>query len=563
MKENFRTFSQIAFALLSGLLVVSVIDTAEAQLPLVSASPASTPTPPTSESTSASCESVFVGGQEVLCLSKGIASFTAKHRADAIAARLMRAVADHEFDVAQIRVLERDATTDIVAGDIILFSATDADVTEVTSSRSEFAQGAAEIMAAAITEARLRRTPKALLFSTAYAVATTALFILLLYLVSTVSQRVSSHVKNYNVRWIRSIRLQSFELITADRIIAVSLWVVRTARVVISLTLIYFYVPLVFSFFPITENLSPKIYGYIADPLIQIFKVTVDFIPNFFFILVIGFVTKYLLEFVSFLFLEIERGTIRFDGFYRDWAQPTYKLVRLVILAFALIMAFPYLPGSGSPAFQGISVFLGVLISLGSSSAISNMVAGVVITYMRPFKTGDRVKIADTIGDIVEKNLLVTRIKTIKNVEITIPNSMVLSSHIINYSSSADTDGLILNTTVTIGYDAPWPKVHAALIAAALKTNLVCKKPEPFVFQTALGDFNVAYEINATTKHPNDMASIYSELHRNIQDSFNEAGIEILSPAYTSLRDGNTLTIPEGQRPAGYRPPKFEVGVTP
>lgn len=561
----FAIASPIHFAgLFAGLLVGVILSTADAQSPAPTGAPAvATPaaTPDSSANTAGLCESVYIGGQEVLCLSHGIASFTAKHRAEAVTARLMKAVLDHQFEVDRIQIEERDTTTDIVADGIILFSATDADVVDKTISRSEFAKLASEKMSAAITEARIRRTPKALLLSAIYAVATTAVFVLLLFLISASSQRVANRVKNNNIRWIRSVRLQSFELITADRIVAVSLWVLRTARVVVSLTVVYFYVPLVFSFFPVTENLSPKIYGYIADPLIQIFRVTVDFIPNFFFILVITFVTKYLLEFVSFLFREIERGTIRFDGFYRDWAQPTYKLVRLGILAFALIMAFPYLPGSGSPAFQGISVFLGVLISLGSSSAISNMVAGVVITYMRPFKTGDRVKIADTMGDVIEKNLLVTRIKTIKNVEITIPNSMVLSSHIINYSSSLDDEGLILNTTVTIGYDAPWPQVHAALIAAAKKTNFVCKDPEPFVFQTALKDFNVAYEINATTKHPNDMALIYSELHKNIQDSFNEAGIEILSPSYASLRDGNTVTIPESYRSTSYRAPKFEVAV--
>lgn len=394
-----------------------------------------------------------------------------------------------------------------------------------------------------------------------YSIITTIGFILLLAILGTLAQKSTERVKKISGTSIKTIKLQSYELLTAERITAFFLWCIRSIKLILTLALIYFYVPLLLSFFPQTANLAPIILGYVTEPLGKILKTVLNFTPNFFFILVIVFVTKYVLGFVNFLFNEIDRGSLKFDGFYSDWAMPTYKLVRLLILAIALVMAFPYLPGSGSPAFQGVSVFIGVLLSFGSSSAISNMVAGIVITYMRPFKVGDRVKIADTMGDIIDKTLLVTRILTIKNVEITIPNSMVLNSHIINYSSSASTAGLILNTSVTIGYDAPWRQVHEALIKAAQKTNLICDKPAPFVLQTALNDFYVSYEINAYTNHAAKMATIYSELNQNIQDSFNEAGIEIMSPHYSSLRDGNATTIPQTYLAKDYKAPKFDVNV--
>jgi small-conductance mechanosensitive channel len=254
-------------------------------------------------------------------------------------------------------------------------------------------------------------------------------------------------------------------------------------------------------------------------------------------------ITKYILRFTKFIFNEISMGSIQINGFYKDWAEPSYKLTRILILAFALIIIFPYLPGSGSPAFQGISVFLGILFSLGSSSAVANMVSGIVLTYMMPFKVGDRVKISSTVGDVIEKNLLVIRVRTIKNEDITIPSSMVLGSHIINYSSSADSYGLILNQTISIGYDTPWRSVHDLLIKSALKTNGILNEPIPFVFQTQLNDFYVSYEINAYTRQPNQMANIYSELNQNIRDSFNSAGVEIMSPHYTSIRNGNKSTI--------------------
>ena len=222
-------------------------------------------------------------------------------------------------------------------------------------------------------------------------------------------------------------------------------------------------------------------------------------------------------------------------------------------------MAFPYLPGSNSPAFQGVSVFLGILLSIGSSSAIANIVAGVVITYMRPFRVGDRVRIADTTGDVVEKNLLVTRVRSIKNVDVSIPNSMVLGSHIINYSTVAQKEGLILNTTITIGYDAPWRQVHELLKEAARRTDLINQDREPYVLQTALNDFYVSYELNAYTNSPNKMAIIYSGLHQNIQDCFNEAGMEIMSPHYSTLRDGNETTTPSDYRNKDYEIQGFRI----
>ena len=155
--------------------------------------------------------------------------------------------------------------------------------------------------------------------------------------------------------------------------------------------------------------------------------------------------------------------------------------------------------------------------------------------------------------------MLVTKIRTIKNEEITVPNTKIMNSEVINYSTCAPDHGLIMHTTVTIGYDAPWRQVHQLLIDAALNTDLILKKPVPFVLQTALNDFYISYQINAYTRSPNAMAVIFSQLHQNIQDSFNNAGVEIMSPHYKSLRDGNTITIPEKYRAKNYDPPAFRV----
>lgn len=189
------------------------------------------------------------------------------------------------------------------------------------------------------------------------------------------------------------------------------------------------------------------------------------------------------------------------------------------------------------------------------------MVAGLIITYMRPFRIGDRIKIADVVGDVVERTMLITRIRTSKNEIITIPNSSVLSGNTINYSSEAQDRGLILHTTVTIGYDVPWKDIHQALVDAALLTEMILAEPQPFVLQTSLDDYYVAYQINAYTREATRQGHIYSQLHQNIQNVCNERGIEILSPHYRAQRDGNETTIPKDYRAKDYKPPGFNVNL--
>ncbi|MGA9650122.1 mechanosensitive ion channel family protein, partial [Pedobacter sp.] len=282
-----------------------------------------------------------------------------------------------------------------------------------------------------------------------------------------------------------------------------------------------------------------------------------DYVPNLMTILVLLVVFRYVIKFVRFLKTEIERGKLAIPGFYKDWANPTYQIARVLILAFMLIVIFPYLPGSDSGVFKGVSVFIGVLFTFGSAGALGNVVAGLVLTYMRAFKIGDRVKIGEVTGDIIEKTLLVTRVRTIQNEVVSIPNSAVMNNHTVNYSIEAAEKGLIVNTTVTIGYDVPWRTVHRLLIKAALATELIEAEPAPYVLQTSLDDYYVSYRLNAHTHSPNRQAIIYSALHANIQDEFNGAGVEIMSPHYKALRDGNSTTIPQDYLPSDYIAPRF------
>ena len=242
--------------------------------------------------------------------------------------------------------------------------------------------------------------------------------------------------------------------------------------------------------------------------------------------------TRYLLKFVKLFFVGVEKGTITFANFDPDWAGPTYRIIRLLVVAFAVVVAYPYIPGSRSAAFQGVSIFIGVIFSLGSSSLIANLIAGYSMTYRRTFRVGDRIQVGDVTGDVTESGLMVTRIRTVKNEEVVVPNSTILSNHIVNYSTLAKQAGLILHTTVGIGYETPWRQVEAMLIMAAERIPGLRKEPPPFVRQKNLGDFCVTYEINAHCDDPQAMDRLYTDLHRNILDLFNEFGVQIMTPAY-------------------------------
>ncbi|MBP1753213.1 MAG: MscS Mechanosensitive ion channel, partial [Geobacteraceae bacterium] len=231
------------------------------------------------------------------------------------------------------------------------------------------------------------------------------------------------------------------------------------------------------------------------------------------------------------------------------------RIFRLLIVAFAVIVAFPYIPGSESPAFKGVSLFLGVLFSLGSQSTVSNILAGFTLTYRRLYKVGDRVRIDDIVGDVTMIRVPVTHLKTVKNEEVIIPNSTILNSNVTNYSSLSMETGLILHTTVTIGYDAPWRQVHALLLMAAERTPGLLKDPPPFVFQKSLDDFYVSYELNVYTDMPHAMGRLYSDLHQNIQDCFNEYGVQIMSPNYEADRPEAPIVPKERWYEAPAQPP--------
>ena len=377
------------------------------------------------------------------------------------------------------------------------------------------------------------------------------IIIVVLALSNWILKRIFGRIKLYffnrKDKLLKGVRIRNFEVFDSDDELELVYKLIFLFRLVVWLLLAIFIFPFIFSFFPATKLVTYTILGYIYNPLLSIARSFINFLPDLFTILVIIFIVRFILKYLKIFFRRIEFGRIKIDGFYRDWAPTTYMLIKIFVIALGFVMVFPYLPGAQSDVFKGVSVFIGIVFSIGSTSIVGNLVAGLVITYMRPFNIGDRIRIAEVEGEIVKKTPFVIRIKTPKNEYITLPNSNVLNGHIINYNSSFDEGGIILHTTVTIGYDIPWRKVNKLLLKAADQIEYLEKKPEPFVLQKELGDFSVAYQLNAYSKRPLDKDRIQSMLHQHIQDIFSEAGVEILSPNYMATRDGNESTVPEYQ----------------
>jgi len=358
-----------------------------------------------------------------------------------------------------------------------------------------------------------------------------ALFILLVwFLFKLFNKKLESRVHEN----IKPLTFRKYKILTAKQIVNIVEHFLRLLKYLITALQLFITLPIVFSLFPATRELALTLFMYILNPVKNIATGIVSYIPNLFTIIIIITITRYVLKGIRYFAEQIEKGKLVIPRFYADWAQPTLKILQVLLWAFTIALAYPYLPGSDSRAFQGISVFIGIVFSIGSTSAIGNLVAGIVITYMRPFKIGDRVKINDITGFIVGKNLMVVRLKTHKNEYVTFPNLMILSSNTINYNTSSDEDeeGLIIFAEVTFGYSTPWQTIHDILINAALATEHVQEKPRPFVLQTKLDDFYACYQINCYTKNVKNVPRIYTLLYENIQNAFREAGMDMTSMHY-------------------------------
>lgn len=488
-------------------------------------------------------------------------SFSAKERSKAITEKIHLLVDNYNFTGDSLKIESAENTVDITAGETIIVSISENDALWNDTTKEALAISYKKIIADAVVHYKNETNVITLAKEIGLALLVLLVLGIIIHYSNKLFKWTAKKIEEQEGKRIKGITIKNYNLFDAQRQIKILLIINTLIKWLVILVLIYIALPILFGIFPWTQHFAEALFSYILTPVKKIAFGFWNYLPNLITIIVIIFVFRYVLKFARFLKDEIKDGNLTINGFYPDWANPTYQIIRILVVAFMVVVIFPYLPGSDSDVFKGVSVFLGFLFTFGSMGSLSNIMAGLVLTYMRLFKINDRVKIGDVVGDVIEKSLLVTRIRTAKNEIISIPNSTVMSSHTINFSSDTVDKGLILHTTVTIGYDVPWKDIHQALLTAANRTDLLMKEPKPFVLQTSLEDFYVAYQINAYTKEANRQATIYSQLHQNIQDCCNEAGIEILSPHYRAARDGSMTTIPAEYLDKEYKAPPFNVNI--
>jgi len=476
---------------------------------------------------------VVVDGR-VLFRVRGVTAFPASERAATIAQRIRAVAEDGAIPPSALRLVANEHWTEIVAGENSVMAVFDADAAAEAPglSRQALAQIYLKKIASAVEAYRAERSPEQLARNAVLAGAWTLLLVVALFILFRSLRWIVVRIERRYHSAIEHIESGTFRLISAGSIWLAIRFTIRFLTLFAALALFYAYLHIVLDFFPWTRGLSANLRALTVAPLLVLANELVAAIPRLLIIFVIIVVARHIIRLARFFFSAIENGTIKFSGFEAEWSKPTYNIVRVLIIAFAAMVSYPYIPGSQSAAFKGISIFLGVLFSLGSSSLLANIIAGYTMAYRRAFHVGDRIQVGDLMGDVAQIGLMVTHLSSIKNEELVVPNSLILNSNVINYTSLARERGLILHTTVGIGYETPWRQVEAMLLMAAQRTTGLLREPPPFVLQQSLGDYAVTYQLNVFCDKPGEMFRLYTELHRNVLDVFNEYNVQIMTPSY-------------------------------
>lgn len=464
---------------------------------------------------------------------RGNSSINAQERANAISKRIELIAMNYSISPESIIVKPNISDYDeILLNDEVILRVFDSDASKEGVSRGTFSFGARVRIIKAIHTYRYERSYDALLNNLLYSAGAIAVCFILLFIIRFIMKKINLLIENRLKTKFETLESRSFQLIRSNQILITISGLTKSIKFFLMLAILFTTSQYILGLFPWTRFISVSLVQIFIKPFGDFGLALLNFIPSLAFLIVIFFITKYVLKLFKLLFLGLKQGSITITGFDPDWAVTTYKIVRLLIIAFAVIVAYPYIPGSDSDAFKGVSLFIGVLFSLGSSSVIGNLIAGYTMTYRKTFKIGDVVQIDNNTGQVADIKLFVTRLLTAKNEEIIIPNSIILNTQVVNYSTLARDKGLILHTTVGIGYETPWRQVEGMLLLAAERTEELLKDPKPFVLQKSLGDFAINYELNVYTSNPSERLKTYTALHKNILDVFNENNIQIMTPAY-------------------------------
>jgi small-conductance mechanosensitive channel len=425
-----------------------------------------------------------------------------------------------------------DLTT-ILVGSQLAFAIAPQDVDDLAGETIERKTSqATAALQVALQEAVELRTPGRLIRSSLEALAGTALFLLLLWGLRAADRVAERRLVNLASERLRRVPIGDTHVLKASRILELTRRLVMLIALAAAAFVAYWWLTFVLRRFPYTRPWGESLREFFFSTASHLALGFAHALPGLFTVAVIFLIARIFVRVLNALFEGVERQRFSLPYVYPDTAQPTRRLVNGLVWAFALIVAYPYLPGSGTDAFKGVSVFLGLIISLGSSGIVNQVMSSFMITYSRALRVGDFVRVGEIEGTVTHIGILSTKIKTARREEVTIPNAVLVSHTTTNFSRFADSEGVYVPTSVTIGYDTPWRQVEALLLMAADRTPGVRREPKPVVLQTALQDFYVQYTLLVALERPDRRGPILNTLHANIQDAFNEYGVQIMSPNY-------------------------------
>lgn len=511
------------------------------------------PEAPAETTSTARVESpVFLGGKRLFVVRSPRKGLSPDQRAAAIRARLDEAVKDLDTPADSVKMMRTREGVEVRLGGHFLFMITPDDVAH--ASVEQLAGRVAQLrqdLRAGILKERAGRRPLGVLIAIAIALGATLVAWILLRLLMAAGRRWRHFLEREVPKLLTGVRIGTFDILSQKQLTDTVVAVLGRIGLIAGLFLLYGWVTTVFSLFPWSQGWSWHLLSFARQELFDLGLAFTRAIPSLLVLAAIAVLFRWLTKISDKFFDGIAAGTVKVDWLHDDIAAPTKRLVKILLWVIAFAVAWPYIPGSESKAVQGFSIVLGLMVSLGSSGIVGNMMAGLVLVYSRSFRVGERVKLGEHLGDVVSLGFFATKIRTPRNEEVTLPNGHVASQPIMNYTRLAEERGLVLHTQVTIGYDAEWRTVHQLLIEAASRVEGVEREPVPWVFQRSLNDFHITYEICCKTKNSFDQLLLYSRLHGEIQDAFARAGVEILSPAFSNLRDANADVLPK--EPAGPR----------
>ncbi|MCV6823899.1 MULTISPECIES: mechanosensitive ion channel domain-containing protein [Halocynthiibacter] len=486
---------------------------------------------------------VKLDGKELFVV-RGSHVLPADDRAKRVEERLIEAAEASDSATVDIQIVDGEFGKEIIVNGKMVTVVAPIDAEYEQLSQELLAALQAERIEAAILEYRSRRSHTARVESTKEAVAYTIGFLIISYFFFSRRKRVVNAVGRVVKKQSKDLETVTKSMVRTRAIAALVSYLMNLLLWVIYLILFYYFLSFVLISFAETRMIAEVLLSTVSDPLINLVRGIMDYMPSLITLIIIFIVARFTLQGVKLFFDNMESGLIEIESFEKQWIAPTLFLVRIVIIMIALVFAYPYIPGSNSAAFQGLTLLAGVMLSLGSNTVVSNMMAGLFVIYRRSTNIGDRIQVGDKVGDVVEIKLMETLIKSTKNEMISIPNAQLLNSEIVNYTRHVDGRGILVHTTVGIGYEEPPEKVVAMLKEAAFRTKGLLKNPDPFVLWTQLGDYAINYEINAFTTRGMSLPKIRSDLHEHIVEVFNENSTQIMTPSY--IADTEIPKIPEG-----------------